>query len=118
MITRQKKKIIFAIFLLVYAAYNIFFYQKDLGFLTMVLFTGLVFSGFFLAEDCYKYVSELSYKKVTALTLGSALGLSILGVILNFPAHEAREILLESLARGLMIALIVFAVSKFRIKNS
>lgn len=119
MITMKKKKIIFAITWLINAAYNLFFYQTESFFaiFEIVLFAAVIFSGLFLSEDYQKYVSVVSSRKVMGFTVFSALIIAILGIILHYPANEAKDILVDSISRGILLAIVVYVIRKFRDKE-
>lgn len=119
MVKMKHKRIIFIIALIIYFIYTIFLYQTDTsGFMDMGLFLFVIGSGFYLAEDFKKYKTESSSKKLIWFTLIYALVFAVLSIVLHFPAAEAKDILIEAIARGLIISIVVYVISNIRMRES
>lgn len=112
----RQKKIIYIIALIIYALYTLFIYKDtDSGILNMVLFIAYIFSGFYLAEDVHIYKGKSSANKIIWATILIGLALAVVGVIIYYPADQAKDIIIESIARGLIISLVVWGISKMRL---
>lgn len=112
----RQKKIIYIIALIIYAIYTLFIYNEtSYGILNMILFLVYIFSGFYLAEDVSIYQDKSKANKIKWATLIIGLGLAILAVIIEYPADQAKDMITESIARGFIIAFVVWGVSKLRL---
>ncbi|WP_073997257.1 hypothetical protein [Anaerococcus urinomassiliensis] len=106
------KKILFALSLALYLAYNIFLYSDIDGIMGMIFFSFALVSGTFLAEDIGKDRGEKTKNIFFIIMILIILAISIYGIITHNPRHMWLRIIIPAIIRGIFIWAIVYILKR------
>lgn len=112
MIEVPYKKILFALSLVLYLAYNIFLYSDIDGIMGMIFFSFALVSGAFLAEDIGKYRGEKAKNRFFTIMALILLAISIYGILAHNPRHMWLGIIIPAIIKGIFIWAIVYILTK------
>lgn len=100
MIYISYKKILFALSLVLYLAYNIFLYSEIDGILGMIFFSFALVSGAFLAEDIGKNRGEKAKNKFFIVMIFIIIAISLFGLLTNNPKDMWLSIIVSAVIRA------------------
>lgn len=112
MVEISYKKILFALSLVLYLAYNIFLYSDIDGIMGMIFFSFALVSGTFLAEDIGKIRGKKAGNKFFIIMIFIIVAISLYGLLTNNPKDMWLSIIVSSVIKGIFIGAITYIIRK------